>query len=304
MRTPDAGGSALSDAGVAFDLDSGEFTGPAGDARLAPQPTALLSLLVENAGEVVSRSAIKARLWPGGRVEFDQGIAFAIREIRKALEEVGADPGLVETLPRRGYRVAAAKGVGPVAAGPTASAPTHAAAAPAATAAGAPAPPGSAGWRAGVGGMLLGLVLGAALVTAGSGGHGRRAAVVAVFPHEPLDGTPRVESVSLAEALTVRLTAALEGVGGVVGPTGTAGLAGPNDAEGARASLNACLILSGSLRWMHSDSAVVFTQLVRTSDRVHVWARWDTLASRDLAGAVAGAVVEPVRTALADCEEA
>ncbi len=300
MSTPGASASALSDAGVAFDLDSGELTGPGGDTRLAPQPAALLSLLVENAGDVVSRSTIKARLWPGGRVEFDQGIAFAVREIRKALEEVGADPGLVETLPRRGYRVAAAAGAAPALMG---AAPTHIGGTPTAAGAGAPEPPGSAGWRAGVGGMLLGLVLGAALVTAGSGDHGPESAVVAVFPHEPLDGTPRVESVSLAEALTVRLTTALEGVGGVVGPTGTAGLEGPNDTEGALGSLNACLILSGSLRWMDSDSAVVFTQLVRTSDRVHVWARWDTLASRDLAGAVAGVALEPVRTALADCED-
>ena len=52
---------------------------------------------------------------------------------------------------------------------------------------------------------------------------------------------------------------------------------------------------------MASDSAVVFTQLVRTVDRVHVWARWDTLSSGGLPGTVAEAAVTPVRTALTDC---
>lgn len=284
MRTPDARVSALSEAGVAFDPESGEISGPAGTTRLAPQPMDLLALLVEHAGSVVARSTIKARLWPGGRVEFDQGIAFAVREIRKALEEVGADPGLVETLPRRGFRVGTAGGVG----SPS----------PGADAAGAR---GGAGWRAGVGGLLLGLALGAALVMAASEGGRRAVPVVAVYPHEPLDGTPGVESVSLAEAITARLTSELDGEAGVVGPTGTADLSGPNDTEGAMAVLGACVILSGSLRWMASDSAVVFTQLVRTLDRVHVWARWDTLASGDLPGTVAEAAVTPVRTALADC---
>ena len=281
MRTAHGGASALSEAGVEFDSESGELRGPAGDARVAPQPAALLAFLVENAGTVVSRSNIRSRLWPGGRVEFDQGIAFAVREIRKALEGVGVDPGLVETLPRRGFRVAAASVT--------------------ATAAPGPGGPSARHWRAGVGGVLLGLAIGMTLVTVGSGEDGAEAPVVAVFPHDPLDGTPSVESVSMAEALTVHLTTELDGEAGVVGPTGTADLTGPNDTEKARTALGACLILSGSLRWMESDSAVVFTQLVRAADRVHVWARWDTLPSPAVAGAVAAAAVAPVRTALLDC---
>jgi DNA-binding winged helix-turn-helix (wHTH) protein len=68
---------------------------------LQAQPAQLLALLVERAGEVVSRDEIQARLWPDVVVAYDQNINFAIRQVRIAL---GADAALVQTVPRRGYR--------------------------------------------------------------------------------------------------------------------------------------------------------------------------------------------------------
>ena len=68
---------------------------------LQSQPARLLLLLVGRAGQVVTREEIRERLWPGCVVAYDQGINFAIRQIRVAL---GPDADLVQTVPRQGYR--------------------------------------------------------------------------------------------------------------------------------------------------------------------------------------------------------
>jgi hypothetical protein len=85
-----------------------------------------------------------------------------------------------------------------------------------------------------------------------------------------------------------------------VGPTGTATLAGPDDTEGARASLGACLIVSGGRRAVGTDSVVVFTQVVRTLDRVHAWAWLDTVTVAG-ASAVVPRVVEGVEESDVAC---
>ena len=74
---------------------------------LQAQPARLLALLLEHAGDVVTREDIRVALWPDTNVSFDQNINFAIRQIRVAL---GGDAGFIQTVPRRGYRF-----VGPVA---------------------------------------------------------------------------------------------------------------------------------------------------------------------------------------------
>lgn len=57
----------------ALDLDSGELRRGTFVVDLPGQPTALLLLLVERAGRLVTRDEIRDRLWPAGAVlEFDQ----------------------------------------------------------------------------------------------------------------------------------------------------------------------------------------------------------------------------------------
>jgi DNA-binding winged helix-turn-helix (wHTH) protein/TolB-like protein len=86
-----------------LDRDTGELVDAAGGCtRLAPQPAALLGLLVDHAGEVVSRDAIRAALWPDVAVDFEAGLHQCIRQIRVALAD---DATFVETIPRRGYRL-------------------------------------------------------------------------------------------------------------------------------------------------------------------------------------------------------
>ncbi|WP_405282935.1 winged helix-turn-helix domain-containing protein [Gaopeijia maritima] len=234
---------------VRFDAESGDMRGPDGrSGRLAPQPARLLALLVAHRGSVVSRAEIADHLWPAGAGDADAGIAFAIREIRKGLEAAGADADLVETIPRRGYRLRARPRVDQGAA----RAPTGARVAMLATVA---------------------LVAWAVVTLAPRGTPG-----VAVFPwadaNDPsIDTAPPVD---LGARVTTRLTRAFADRLGVIGPNGVADLEGPTDTDGA-AALGACLVISGSVREAGDTGLVVFSQIVRSLDRVHVWARWDTI---------------------------
>ncbi|MEP6764886.1 MAG: winged helix-turn-helix domain-containing protein [Gemmatimonadaceae bacterium] len=88
-----------------FDIESGELTGPSGKVRLQPQPAQVLRALLERPGELVLREELKQTVWPDTNVEADQGLNYCVRQIRIALGEDGNENGLIETLPRRGYRL-------------------------------------------------------------------------------------------------------------------------------------------------------------------------------------------------------
>lgn len=73
--------------------------------RLKPQPFKLLQLLVNRAGEVVTREEIREALWGADTfVDFEQGVNSAIKQVREALGEDAERPLYVETVPKRGYR--------------------------------------------------------------------------------------------------------------------------------------------------------------------------------------------------------
>ena len=62
-------------------------------------------MLLEEPDEVVTRSAIRATLWPDDTlVEFDQSINSAVKALRVALGESAGRPVYIETLVKRGYR--------------------------------------------------------------------------------------------------------------------------------------------------------------------------------------------------------
>jgi DNA-binding winged helix-turn-helix (wHTH) protein len=84
-----------------FDPNTGRLRRNGQPRNLQVQPARLLALLIDHAGEVVSRDQIRLALWPDTTVAYDQNINFAIRQIRIAL---GDDAQFVQTLPRRGYR--------------------------------------------------------------------------------------------------------------------------------------------------------------------------------------------------------
>ena len=73
--------------------------------KLHDQPFQILTLLLERAGETVTREEIQERLWPGNTfVEFDNGLNVAVKKLRTALCDDAERPRFVETVPRRGYR--------------------------------------------------------------------------------------------------------------------------------------------------------------------------------------------------------
>lgn len=91
----------------AFELDaaSGELRKAGILLKLRPQPFRVLLLLIEQAGQVVSREEIQRCLWAESTfVDFEHGINFSINQIRSALADSAENPRYVETIPRRGYR--------------------------------------------------------------------------------------------------------------------------------------------------------------------------------------------------------
>jgi DNA-binding winged helix-turn-helix (wHTH) protein/TolB-like protein len=73
--------------------------------RLQEQPFRLLTVLLEAAGEVVTREELRGRLWPADTfVDFNHRLAVAVSKLRDALADSAENPRFVETIGRRGYR--------------------------------------------------------------------------------------------------------------------------------------------------------------------------------------------------------
>ena len=88
-----------------INLQSGELRKSGTRLRLSGQPFQVLTVLVEHAGEVVTREELHAELWPADTfVDFDHGLNNAVARIREILCDSSDTPRYVETVPRRGYR--------------------------------------------------------------------------------------------------------------------------------------------------------------------------------------------------------
>ncbi len=90
-----------------FELKTGpgELHNQGTRVKLQDQPLQILVLLLEHAGEVVTREQIQSKLWPPGTyVDYDNAINSAMRKLREALCDDSGDPRFIETFARRGYR--------------------------------------------------------------------------------------------------------------------------------------------------------------------------------------------------------
>src|SRR5882724_11664443 len=88
-----------------LDLSAGELRKSGVKQRLQGQPFQVLALLLERAGEVVTREELQQKLWPSDTfVDFDHSLNTAINKVREALGDSASNPRYVETLARRGYR--------------------------------------------------------------------------------------------------------------------------------------------------------------------------------------------------------
>jgi DNA-binding winged helix-turn-helix (wHTH) protein/tetratricopeptide (TPR) repeat protein len=87
------------------DLRTGELRKHGVKVKLHHQPFQVLSILLEQPGEVVTREELQRRLWPADTfVDFDNGLNSAVKKLRVALNDSAGSPRYVETLSRRGYR--------------------------------------------------------------------------------------------------------------------------------------------------------------------------------------------------------
>ena len=90
-----------------FEVDprSGELRKHGVRIKLQIQPFQILQILLEQAGEIVTREELQERIWRADTfVDFDTGINNAVKKLREALGDDAEKPRFIETLSRRGYR--------------------------------------------------------------------------------------------------------------------------------------------------------------------------------------------------------
>lgn len=91
--------------GFCYDARTGELSKGGDRTRLSPHLGSLLESLIDHPGELVTREALRARVWPTDTfVDFEHGLTVAMNRLRQALGESSQQPTLIETIPRRGYR--------------------------------------------------------------------------------------------------------------------------------------------------------------------------------------------------------
>jgi eukaryotic-like serine/threonine-protein kinase len=73
--------------------------------RLQEQPFQILMMLLDHPGQLVTREALRQRLWSSDTfVDFDRNLNKAMNKLRLALGDSAESPRFIETLHRRGYR--------------------------------------------------------------------------------------------------------------------------------------------------------------------------------------------------------
>jgi len=90
-----------------FELDTraGQLRKNGTKVRLEQQPVQVLVILLERAGEVVTREEFRKLLWTEDVfVDFDHGLNKAVQKLRDALGDLAESPQYIETIPRVGYR--------------------------------------------------------------------------------------------------------------------------------------------------------------------------------------------------------
>jgi DNA-binding winged helix-turn-helix (wHTH) protein/WD40 repeat protein len=88
-----------------LDLRSGELRKSGARLSLQQQPLQLLSVLLEQPGQLVTREELRKRLWPDDTfVDFEHGLNAAVKRLRDTLGDSADSPRFIETVPRRGYR--------------------------------------------------------------------------------------------------------------------------------------------------------------------------------------------------------
>jgi Tol biopolymer transport system component/DNA-binding winged helix-turn-helix (wHTH) protein len=76
--------------------------------KLREQPSRILLLLLEHAGQMVTREQLRQHLWPSDTfVDFDHSLNTAVMKVREALGDSADKPLYIVTIPKKGYRFVA-----------------------------------------------------------------------------------------------------------------------------------------------------------------------------------------------------
>src|ERR1700730_17651739 len=87
-----------------IDLQREELFKEGSRVRIPSKVFQVLLALVERPGEIVTREALRARLWPDGTfVNYDANVNTTVNKLRLALGDSPEKPMYVETIPRQGY---------------------------------------------------------------------------------------------------------------------------------------------------------------------------------------------------------
>jgi TolB-like protein/DNA-binding winged helix-turn-helix (wHTH) protein/Tfp pilus assembly protein PilF len=233
----------------------GTVTGPGGREQLDPKVMAVLALLAGRAGHVVTREELLSQVWANAVVT-DDVLSRCIYELRRQLAIAGGDEQLkavIETVPKRGYRLNA-----------EITAPT--------AAAGDDAPPRS---------RTPLLVLGAALALVAvlwialgrQPIDGAATYSVAVLPF--LDMSEGQDQGYLADGITEEIINRLTQAGNlrVISRTSSFAFRGkPADVRDIARRLDVTHVLEGSIR-RSGDTVRITTQLIAATDNAHVWSQ-------------------------------
>jgi len=281
----------------AFEINprSGELRKNGMRLRISGQPFQVLAVLVERAGEVVTREELQSKLWPADTfVDFDHGLNNAVARIREILDDSSDAPRYVETVPRRGYRfIAPLTDVAP----PGAPSSPELTLAPAAVATlQAPGAPVFPITRRAASGRLWLLVGGVAVLAVLAAGvllyQGRRAAgtrqravkSLAVLPLKNLSSDPSQEY--LADGMTEELIGRLSMIRGlrVISRTSVMAFKDPHISMPEIAkTLGVDALVEGSV--IRDGSRVrVHAQLIRGGTDEHFWSETYDRELRDALG--------------------
>ena len=72
--------------------------------HIKPKPMSVLECLVAANGATVSRNELFNRIWPGGEVS-DDTLTKCVVELRKAFHDTAQASGVIETIPKLGFRL-------------------------------------------------------------------------------------------------------------------------------------------------------------------------------------------------------
>jgi adenylate cyclase len=87
-----------------FHVRSHELSRNGKTIRLEPRVASLLLYLATHPGEPASRTALLEALWPG-MVVSDEALTNAVNKLRRAFGDDRANPQVIETIPKAGYRL-------------------------------------------------------------------------------------------------------------------------------------------------------------------------------------------------------